>query len=278
MDAYENASEYRIRDRVLRRVSGLDPSGSLTPDELKTQLSSYYSAQRGSDRFWRSITGMRADAAGPMPRLGGKVMSGMGNVVGTGIHQGMASIFPFEPPIPEFMKSGKEMQSVIGSISPKLARAGKAAFAWAGPALVGYRTYTEGIGNLPRIITEEAASGVGFGIGSTLGAAVGAAAGPVGATVGYFAGGMAGALIGQAAGSTVADVGSAPFRAVPAAYKFFRNLGMQTRRLELGGSVSAGNRTMYAQTMRQRGLQQMNRSGMNARSLLGREAQFCHLR
>ena len=278
MEAYEDRGAYRIRDRVLRRASGLDPDAMLTPDQLKTQLSSFYSAQRGSERFWREMLGMSSGAVGPLPGTGAKIMGGLSELAGQGIWHGAAGVLPIEPPVPKFMTGGST-KGVLGSVSPGMAKMGKAAFRWAGPALVGYRAYDEGITSLPRIVTEEAASAAGWGIGSTIGGAIGTAIAPgVGTTIGYFAGGFAGALIGQGVGSTISDVAGAPFRAVPAAYKFFRNTGMQNRRLELGGNMSAGNRSMYAQTMRQRALMQMNRSGQNARSLLGREAQFMHVR
>jgi hypothetical protein len=61
-----------------------------------------------------------------------------------------------------------------------------------------------------------------------------------------------------------------------AGWNYLKESGRRGTRLELGGGISTGNRSTMAYTMRQRALSQMNRSGINARSLLGQEASYLH--
>ena len=126
-----------------------------------------------------------------------------------------------------------------------------------------------------------AGAGAGMALGSWVGGALlgtlGSAAGPVGTVIGIGIG-MALGAAGAVAVNKIADAAEMPFRMAHSGYKYFRDLGRRSRKLELGGGISAGNQTRLAATMRQRGLQQMSRSGINARSLLGREASMMHLR
>jgi hypothetical protein len=108
-------------------------------------------------------------------------------------------------------------------------------------------------------------------VGGVIGAGLaGAAVGSVVPGLGTIAG-----LIGGIAGSIAAEkVGEAGIGAVEG----LSELGRRARRTELGGRASAAMRTRAAATMRQRALQQMNRSGINERSLMGRESLLFHTR
>jgi len=187
--------------------------------------------------------------------------------------------------------------AVKGALPSGLRKAGGAvlgqATKWMGPLILAHRLKTEtggrgvlgGANKGVRIVGEEIAWAAGAGAGMALGSWVGgtllgtlgSAAGPVGTVVGLGLGIALGA-IGSATVNKVADMAETPFRLAHSGYKYFRDLGRKSRRLELGGGISAGNQTRLAATMRQRGLQQMSRSGINARSLLGREAGMMHLR
>jgi hypothetical protein len=110
-------------------------------------------------------------------------------------------------------------------------------------------------------------SAVGGAIGAALtGAAVGSVVPGLGTVAGII-GGMAWGIAGE-------KIGEAGIGAVEG----LSELGRRARRTELGGRASAAMRTRAAATMRQRALQQMNRSGINERSLLSREATLMHLR
>lgn len=106
--------------------------------------------------------------------------------------------------------------------------------------------------------------------GAIVGAAVGAVAGSILPVGGNIVGAIAGATIGYAGGEATANVGIG-------AVQFMHDLGMRSRRMELGGRVSAGLNTRAAHTMRARALQQINRSGINMRSVLSREATINHI-
>lgn len=116
---------------------------------------------------------------------------------------------------------------------------------------------------------------------ATLRAAGGGVTGAIGAAV---AGGIAGSIVpglgtiaGFVGGIAAYGLGEAGVNVGLQGYDFLDNLGRRARRTELGGRVSAANMTRGAYTMRARALQQINRSGQNARSLLGRESQMLHM-
>jgi hypothetical protein len=109
---------------------------------------------------------------------------------------------------------------------------------------------------------------IGDVIGGAAGAALGfAVLGPPGSIIG----GIAGALIGHGVGSFMGQAGAEGL-------DYLRRLGRRASRVELGGRQSAAMLTKAAYTMRSRALGQMQRSGINARSYLGREAALFHMR
>lgn len=175
-------------------------------------------------------------------------------------------------------------------------KAGRVLSKWAGPLITGYRLGTEvdpgrqGVGGAisktGRIIGEEALSTGAFAVGlGVIGGAIGTAVAPVvgtavGGAIGLIAGGAIGLIGSEILGkqwNRFMDVAETPFRMAHAGWKFLEKSGKQNR-MELGGGISRGNRTRAAYTMRARALQQMNRSGINARSLLGQEAAYMHIR
>lgn len=172
-----------------------------------------------------------------------------------------------------------------------------------GVGMTGYRLASEvpgngvigGVERGSRIIGEEVSSMAGFSVGAEIGSMAGAfiggalgsvalpGLGTVGlAGVGSVVGGVVGGFIGSstigAAGARAWNAGMDVAFAPVTGAKFLHDLGIRSRRLELGGRVSAANTTRLAATMRQRALGEINRSGMNARSLLGREASLVHTR
>jgi hypothetical protein len=157
--------------------------------------------------------------------------------------------------------------------------AGRAVSRWLGPVFTGYRLATEvpgkgvagGAWHGARVVAEEMAYSGMFAVGMSVGTAFG---GPIGG----LAAGIALGTVGQAVAGAAFDVAGAPIRAVQTGYKYLRARGKAASRLELGGRTSAGNMTRYAYTMRQRALAQMNRSGINARNMLGGEASMMHIR
>jgi len=178
---------------------------------------------------------------------------------------------------------------------------GRLASKWMGPLFTGYRLSTEvggqgfagGVSQSARIIGEEFAfsagmtwgMGVGTSIGGWAGGILGSIVPGAGTIVGTGIGMVAGAAIGMAAGyagqwawNRVVDVAEAPFRIASQSWKYLRETGRHSSDLELGGGVSAANRSGMAYTMRQRALSEMNRSGINARSLLGQESSYLHIR
>ena len=102
----------------------------------------------------------------------------------------------------------------------------------------------------------------------SIGAAVGGAVlGPAGAIVG----GLVGSAVGYMGGEQIGELGVA-------GVNYLGALGKRSKRTELGGSLSRSMLTTAAYTMRSRGIAQMQRSGVNARSFLGREASVMHQR
>ena len=127
-------------------------------------------------------------------------------------------------------------------------------------ALMGERVHEAAIKSTVSAVTGALAAGVAGGIAGTF------LAPGVGTAVGFVAG-----IVGSMAGEAAGDVGM----------RFLDHLsatGRRVNRAELGGRLSSSMMTRSAYTMRARALQQMNRSGVNARSLLGREAVMMHLR
>jgi hypothetical protein len=196
---------------------------------------------------------------------------------------------------------GKAARGLVSKI-PRGVRAiaqtaGRAAFRWAGPVITTGRLATEtrgrgvagGINKGIRILGEETLGTAAFFAGMPIGAAIGGAIGGtlgsvapgVGNAIGFVAGAAIGTAFSAAAGwgwNRAVDVAELPFRIAGAGYDFMRDLGKRSTRPELGGRVSAANRTRAAHTMRQRHLMAMSRSGVNERSLLGREANLQHIR
>jgi hypothetical protein len=199
--------------------------------------------------------------------------------------------------------SGKGLLDPITSRIPSgVKKAGGLALRTAGrlmgPVMTSYRLATEtsgrgvggGIWKGGRIIGEEMAWGGGMAAGMALGGAVtagiagakiggtiGAAAGPIGIGIGIVAG-MAIGAAGAYTINKVFDAAEVPFRMAKAGWNFLRETGRNATKLELGGQVSRANRNRLSYTMRQRSLAQINRSGINARSVLGNEAQYFHIR
>jgi hypothetical protein len=167
-----------------------------------------------------------------------------------------------------------------------------------GPAVTTYRLATEtsgrglagGIWKGGRIVGEEMAWGGGMAAGMSIGAAVtaGITSAKIGGAIGSFAGPIgtiaglgAGMVVGAAGAYTIGklfDAAEVPFKMARAGWNYLKETGRQSAKLELGGRISRGNRTRLAHTMRQRALGQMNRSGINARSLLGQESSMMHFR
>lgn len=168
-------------------------------------------------------------------------------------------------------------KSLLGGLS-------KHAFKWIGPVFTGIRLKEEinisqqgfagAAWKSTRIVGEESMWTVGAVVGGIAGQIIG---GPVGAAAGIAAG-IALGWAGKEVLNVALDVAEVPFRMADAGWKYFREAGKRSAKLELGGGVSAANRTGMAYTMRQRALSQMNRSGINARSLLGQEASYVHMR
>lgn len=131
-----------------------------------------------------------------------------------------------------------------------------------------------GIDKTVRITGEEVLWSATAGLGMAAGGMIG---GPVGMVAG-FALGAIGGYLGSKAWNSAVDIAEAPVRMAYGAYNFLKQTGIRNKRLELGGVASLGNSTYAAATMRQRALGEIYRSGINQRSILGREAQYMHLR
>ena len=278
----------------LDRLTGLDPSGSINYPEIGTTGSDVW---QGAREGWQ------------------KNLKGQGYWKSVG--KAAASPFWGISPLPEgpadawdeYLGSAKSTdwfgkRALTGALSkiPRGARSalqatGRAALRWAGPLILTGRLATEtrgkgvmgGMNKATRIVGEEVAMTAGFVAGMPIGAAIGGAIGGalgsvapgVGNAIGFVAGAAIGTAIGYAGGwawNRAVDVAEMPYRIARGGYNFMRDLGKRSTKLELGGGVSAANRTRAAHTMRQRHLMSMNRSGMNARSLLGREAGMMHIR
>ncbi len=163
--------------------------------------------------------------------------------------------------------------------------AGKVASRWVGPLVGAYRLGTEvpqaqGLGNqvskATRIIGEETINTSMIFAGAAIGTALFPGAGTiVGGAIGIGLGMVLGGAGGWAFNRAM-DVAEAPIRGASAGWNYLKQSGKQGTKLELGGRMSEGNRSNIAYTMRQRALSQMNRSGINARSLLGMESAYLH--
>ena len=144
-------------------------------------------------------------------------------------------------------------------------------------------------------------SGIGYDIGASVGGAIGGMIHENLETPGKYIGAMGGALVGAEAGGylmrgaragkgllaagrfgAAAVAGTVLMQGVSTAYKgLYATLktGFQQKR-KMRGLDFAGDPTQFytqrATTMRQRAVQAMNRSHMNARSAFGQEAQLMH--
>lgn len=144
-------------------------------------------------------------------------------------------------------------------------------------------------------------SGIGYDIGASVGGAIGGMLHENLETPGKYIGAMGGALVGAEAGGylmrgaragkgllaagrfgAAAVAGTVLMQGVSTAYKgLYATLktGFQQKR-KMRGLDFAGDPTQFytqkATTMRQRAVQAMNRSHMNARSAFGQEAQLMH--
>ncbi len=232
--------------------------------------------------------------------------------IGKSFFRGAASAFlPIEP-MPHLMKgadeiAARERQILGGAKKTAYERftktaatrtlfrgAARTAGRWVGPLITGHRLVTEtrglgvagGLNKGVRIIGEEAISTgsmvAGMALGGKVGAGLGTMVAPgLGSAIGTVAGIAIGAVIGHYGGkgwNSLVDMAEMPFRIAESGWKYLEQQGKQSSKLELGGGMSRGNRSQHAYTMRQRALSQMNRSGVNARSLLGMEASMMHIR
>jgi hypothetical protein len=164
---------------------------------------------------------------------------------------------------------------------------------WSGVRGAALRTHGEaGTGITSRMVSTGglriAGRGIGAGIGASIGAAMGGASGIPGfETMGTLMGGMIGgapirniarhplmfaaagtAMIGGAAISTIGRGASEVIRMANSHQKMRKSI-------QTDGSLAAFM-TEGATTMRSRAVQAIQRSHMNARSALGREANFMH--
>jgi len=225
------------------------------------------------------------------------------STLGVAFKGGLSAISPIEDPLAQAGQQVRE--KVLGDAGKKAAgllpksiknfgaAALKGVARWGGPVTTAYRLgYDNDFSSVggfasksTRIIGEEIAWGAGAAIGMKMGSAIGAGIGTtfvpgVGTVAGFAAGMVIGAGIGMVGSYSVnkaIDAAEVPFKIGAAGYRYLRNTG-KDRRLELGGQISAGNASRQGYTMRQRALSQMNRSGINTRSLLGQEASMMHIR
>jgi hypothetical protein len=282
-------------------------------DEAKAHLSQHFSGEMISQRFsdwYRAAAGGRSGwrtaeaATWAMAKGGGRGI--LSTFLPYELTPNMAEKVAGAAgkSLPGFL--GRAVQSLPDSVKAIGRFAGRNFFKWIGPVIWGTRMHYETQGLSPimkvekgiRITGEEAAYGFGAGVGMVAGptiwAAVTAAIGSTaaaGAAGGAAAGGVAGLpgmIVGAAIGLVIGAVGAyawnktvdlveMPIRAGQMTWNYLKDLGIRQKRLELGGTISEGNRTPMAATMRQRALLQMQRSGINARSMLGHEASMMHL-
>lgn len=249
----------------------------------------YKGGQRWSSHFSRSeVIGRLREggfAIGPNPTIRGSLRE-------AAAQGGLSAVLPYAPPVPS---AAKQASTGALSLLPKSAQgavrwAGRTALKWIGPLSWGYRMATEvpgatqgrgivggiasGIDKTVRITGEEVLWSATAGLGMAAGGMIG---GPVGMVAG-FALGAIGGYLGSKAWNSAVDIAEAPYKMAYGAYNFLKQTGIRNKRLELGGVASLGNSTYAAATMRQRALGEIYRSGINQRSILGREAQYMHLR
>ena len=215
---------------------------------------------------------------------GGKTLAGgFAKTAGRGA---LSTFLPIEPFSIKQMNAMSKMGGLTGKVGGLAKTAGKGvlgqALKWLGPLILTYRLATEVPGNGFLGGADKAVRIVGEEVMQTTGAVIG---GVIGTSVGGVVGAVAGMAIGYAIGAAgswvwnkMVDAAEAPIRLANAGFKYFRDAGRRSADLELGGRVSQANSTGMAYTMRQRALSQMNRSGINARSLLGQEASYMHVR
>lgn len=293
------------------RLVGLDPDGSSTRGSVQNALENYYSGAAMSERLSKHLkigpgqSALWATAKGAASAYGWGAASAVLPISPTGpmdmtkpsMFQQYFGGYQDIPKGKDFI--GPQKRVKVGSFRNTVYKAGMSlpegvrstarglghqVAKWFGPVWTAYRLGTEvpgngvagGIDRSVRIIGEEMAWTGGAMAGMAIGGTIGSAVPGLGTVVGMAAGFVIGGTAAWGWNRAV-DVGEMPIRAVHQGYKFFRDLGIRSRRLELGGSVSAGNMTAAAATMRQRALLEMNRSGINARSLLGKEASMFHV-
>jgi hypothetical protein len=261
------------REEFAARALGLEAGG---PDEARRMLRHHFSREEmrsRTDATWREYTGYK----------GGMSYGGAARLANRGFWSAFLPIEPFGRGSKfhgsnlEGWKSGRVARAFGPQVGVATGRTVGNVFKWIGPVIAGARILQGD--PIHRVIAEEGLStAVGvtaMAAGSSIaaGAGLGAAAGPVGLVVGAVAG-----MAAHYVGGKMVDAAEVPVRVAHEGYKQITALGRRQRRLELGGQVSKALQTRAAHTMRQRSLQQMTRSGINARSILGREATYMALR
>lgn len=257
------------------------------------ELSGRYMESSEGHNFWRGSRGALAASTSTLGRswtmgkhvLGEAFFGGLSAVAPVGMRN--AASQAIRDAASTTAKAGR-WGALIKSIPEPVARLGKGAgrfvSRWLGPAITAYRlgTETRGKGLLGgadaavRIVGEEVAWGAGAAAGASIGGIIGSSVGPLGTVAGLVIGAGLG-YIGAKGWNTMVDAFEAPFKLAKTAWDFLAEEGRSGRRLGLGGQVSFANTTQVAATMRQRALEGINRSVINSRSILGNEAQFCHL-
>lgn len=279
-------------------------------DESKALMADHFTAPMIQGRMSNWWSGVAKGRSGG--RVAGSALWGVTKAGGRGI---LSTFLPISM-VPEDKMAemaaratpgflGRTWAAMPGSVRGVGKFASRQFWKWLGPVIWGTRMHyeTKGLSVLGkldkgvRITGEEASYGmwgaIGMAAGAPIGGAIasaigwagaGAAAGSVvpgaGTVIGGIAGmaiGIIGGMIGSWAWNKVVDVAEMPIKAGMAAWSYLKDLGIRQKRLELGGVISEGNRTPMAATMRQRALMQMQRSGINARSMLGHEASFVHI-
>ena len=120
--------------------------------------------------------------------------------------------------------------------------------------------------------------GAGFGAagggitGTILGGAIGSIGGPIGTAIGAVVGGITGSVIGESVGGRMLN---GPARQLGLGARALVRTSRAVDRAQFGGGFVD---TRGAYTMRQRAVQDMSSSMLNARQFLGNEAIFLHER
>lgn len=239
-----------------------------------------------------------ASAMGVGGALGGALMSGYPDLrtMTKLSHKGKASFLGPGIGIASsmyFIASGYSENGIQGAKDAAIYDLALNAGMWSGVRGAALRTHGEaGSGIVQRMVNtggfRMAGRGIGAGIGASIGAALGGASGVPGfETIGTLMGGMVGgaplrniarhplmfaaagtAMMGGAAISTIGRGASEVIRMANSHQKMRKSI-------QTDGSLAAFM-TEGATTMRSRAVQAIQRSHMNARSALGREANFMH--